>query len=126
MINGIIVLVPGSNGDGRGEVSDTIWQAFAQTHEFALLGCWYADYKRSDMFIERYVDVSMGSGQALIEIIKRFSISSGHLELEGICKAKSLAMFLNAGRFYILDISRNLILYYCIGPEDWLKGIGKD
>jgi hypothetical protein len=46
--------------------------------------------------------------------------------MEQICKSRSLAMFLNAGRFYKLDISRNLILYYNVGPEDWLKGIGKD
>jgi pimeloyl-ACP methyl ester carboxylesterase len=82
MINGILVLVPGSNGDGRGQVSDTIWQAFAIKHRFALLGCWYTDYKSNDMFAEQYVDVSKGSGQALIDVIKRFSITSGHSELE--------------------------------------------
>jgi pimeloyl-ACP methyl ester carboxylesterase len=82
VIHGIIVLVPGSNGDGRGEVNDTIWRALAERHGFALLGCFYTDYKSSDMFIERYVDVSKGSGQALIDVTKKFSISSGHPELE--------------------------------------------
>jgi hypothetical protein len=82
VINAIVVLVPGSNSDGREQVSDTIFQAFAQKHGFALLGCWYTDYKSSDMFIERYADVSKGSGQALIDIIKRFSISSGHSEIQ--------------------------------------------
>jgi poly(3-hydroxybutyrate) depolymerase len=81
MIKGILVLVPGSNDDGRRQVSDTIWQAFAQKHGFALLGCWYTDYKSSDMFIERYADVSKGSGQALIDVIRRFSLSSSHPEL---------------------------------------------
>jgi hypothetical protein len=84
VIHGIIVLVPGSNGDGRGQVNDSIWQAFAKKHGFALLGCCYTDYKSSDMFIERYADVSKGSGQALIDVIKRFSISSGHSELEAV------------------------------------------
>jgi pimeloyl-ACP methyl ester carboxylesterase len=74
--------MPGSNDDGCRQVSDTIWQAFAWKHGFALLGCWYTDYKRSDMFIERYADVSKGSGQALIDVIGRFSLSSKHSELE--------------------------------------------
>lgn len=82
VLNGIVVLVPGSNSDGRGQVSDTIWQAFAKRHGFALLGCWYTDYQTGDMFIERYAEVSKGSGKALIEIIKKFSISSGHSELD--------------------------------------------
>ena len=81
VINGIVVLMPGSNSDGRGQVSDTIWQAFAKKHGFALMGCWYTDYKSNDMFIERYADVSKGSGQALIDAIKRFSFSSNHPEL---------------------------------------------
>jgi poly(3-hydroxybutyrate) depolymerase len=82
VINGIVVLMPGSNDDGRRQVSDTVWQAFAQKQGFALLGCWYTDYKSNDMFIERYADVSKGSGQALIDVIRRFSLSSNHQELE--------------------------------------------
>jgi hypothetical protein len=56
--------------------------------------------------------------------INRISKKNG--SKKKICKSRSLAMFQNAGRFYILDISRNLILYYNVSPEDWLKGIGID
>jgi hypothetical protein len=81
IIKGIAVIVPGSNSDGRGQVSDTIWQEFAQKHGFALLGCWYKDYETTDTFIEKYANVSKGSGQALIDVINKFSITSGHSEL---------------------------------------------
>jgi len=81
-IHGILVIVPGSNGDGRIQISDTIWQLFAQKHGLAILACYYKDYESSDSFIERYVNVSQGSGQALLKVIRKFSRTSGHHELE--------------------------------------------
>jgi hypothetical protein len=82
-ISGIIVLVPGSNSDGRGDVTDSFWQEFAGLHSFAILGCWFTDYKSDNMFIEKYVDVSKGSGQAMLDVIRKFSVSSVHPELAG-------------------------------------------
>jgi pimeloyl-ACP methyl ester carboxylesterase len=107
MINGILVLMPGYNGDGRGQISDTTWQVFAQRHGFALLGCWFTDYKSNDMFIDQYVDVSKGSGQALIDAIIRLSISSGHSELEG---APLLMWGHSAGGEFIYE-------FVCWNPE---------
>jgi hypothetical protein len=80
-IRGIVVMVPGSNGDGRGDVTDPGWQDFAVSHGLALLGCYYTDYPARDMFIEKYVNVSQGSGQALLDVLLKFSATSGHREL---------------------------------------------
>lgn len=81
-IRGIIVLVPGSNHDGRYMVNDTTWQNLAMRHNFALLGCYYKDRIHDNMAIEEYVDAEKGSGQALLDIIQKFSKTSRHPELE--------------------------------------------
>jgi dienelactone hydrolase len=80
-IRGIIVLVPGSNEDGRDMVRDTAWQHLAVKHNFALLGCYYQDKVHDFMDIEHYADVKNGSGQALLDILGNFSKSSQHTEL---------------------------------------------
>ena len=38
-IRAILVLVPGSNGDGRPMADDPVWQAFATKHLLALVAC---------------------------------------------------------------------------------------
>ena len=47
------------------EVADTVWQAFATRHQVALIGCRFTDKPHDQGFIEDYVDVARGSGQAL-------------------------------------------------------------
>jgi poly(3-hydroxybutyrate) depolymerase len=42
-LRAIVLLVPGSNADGRGEVADAAWQAFATRHRLALVGCRLTD-----------------------------------------------------------------------------------
>jgi len=37
-VRAVAVLVPGSNGDGRGQVDDPVWQAFAVRNKLALVG----------------------------------------------------------------------------------------
>lgn len=81
-IRGILVLVPGSNRDGRFLATDTLWQNFSIKHDFALLGCYFKDYEDPDSyFIEQYANVSQGSGQALLDVITKFSNSSRHKEI---------------------------------------------
>ena len=82
MINGILVLVPGSNSDGRFLATDTLWQNFSIKHRFAIIACYFKDYEKPDSFIEQYINVNQGSGQALLDVIKKFSLSSGHGELD--------------------------------------------
>jgi len=80
-LRGIAVLVPGSNGDGRAMATDTVWQAFATKHKLALVACHFTDKPHEQGFIEHYVDVSKGTGQALLDAIGRFAESSKHPEL---------------------------------------------
>lgn len=81
LLRAILVLVPGSNGDGRTMVADSAWQAFATRHHVALVGCRFTDKPHDQSFIEEYVDVSHGSGQALLDALVAFAGRSTHPEL---------------------------------------------
>ncbi len=80
-LRGILVLVPGSNGDGRAGVEDPTWRDLAKKHDLALLGVHMTDKRHAQMFIEHYVDVEKGSGAAVLEAIDMFAHESGHPEL---------------------------------------------
>ena len=81
-LQAVAVLVPGSNGDGRSAVDDPIWQGFATRNKLALVGCRFTDKPHEQGFIEQYVNVSRGSGQALLDALGRFATRTAHLELE--------------------------------------------
>src|SRR3954469_7830353 len=38
-----VVLVPGSNGDGRAMAQDTVWQDFARRHQLAIVAFRFTD-----------------------------------------------------------------------------------
>ena len=76
-----LVLVPGSNGDGRAAADDSVWQAFATSHHVALVACHFKDKPHPQNFIEAYVNVSQGSGQALLDAVNDFARRSKHPEL---------------------------------------------
>ncbi|GAB3270213.1 hypothetical protein [Parahaliea aestuarii] len=80
-IRGILMLNPGSNGDGRGQVDDAYWQEFANKHHFALMGTYFTDHVHPNMMIEEYIQVSRGSGKAFISAIDTIAKESGHEEL---------------------------------------------
>ena len=80
-IQAVAVLVPGSNGDGRGQVDDPVWQAFAVKHKLALVGVRLTDKPHDQGFIEEYVNVSQGSGQAFLDAMSAFAARSRHPEL---------------------------------------------
>jgi hypothetical protein len=80
-VSGILVLVPGSNSDGRGEVEDPEWKAFAERHNLALLGCYFTDVPHEEMAIEQYAKASDGSGEALLSAIRHFAEKSNHPDL---------------------------------------------
>jgi len=81
LVRAAVVLVPGSNGDGRPMADDAFWQAFATKHGLALVGCRFTDLPHEQRFIEDYVDVSKGSGQALVDGLASLGEASGHPEL---------------------------------------------
>ena len=80
-VRAILVLVPGSNGDGRPQAEDAFWQAFATTHRLAIVACRFTDKPHEQAFLEDYVKVSDGSGQALLDAVNAFAKSSQHPEL---------------------------------------------
>jgi poly(3-hydroxybutyrate) depolymerase len=77
----VLVLVPGSNGDGRSMAEDKFWQDFATQHKLAIVACRLTDKPHDQSFIEHYVNVSQGSGQALLDVLGVFARRSTHPEL---------------------------------------------
>ena len=80
-IQAVVVLVPGSNGDGRPSADDPVWQTFATAHKLALVGCHFTDKQHDQSFIEDYANVSQGSGQALLDTMAAFAARAKHPEL---------------------------------------------
>ena len=78
-LDGILVLNPGSNGEGRQMASDPVWRQWAASHKLAVIGTHFTDKVPS--FVEDYADVSKGSGQALLNAINKFAKRSKHPEL---------------------------------------------
>jgi poly(3-hydroxybutyrate) depolymerase len=80
-VRAVLVLVPGSNGDGRAMAQDTVWQAFAAKNRLAIVACRFTDKPHEQNFIEDYVNVSHGSGQALLDVLGTLAGRSGHAEM---------------------------------------------
>jgi poly(3-hydroxybutyrate) depolymerase len=80
-LRGTMVLVPGSNGDGRAMAEDSVWQTFATKQRLALLACRFTDKPHDQNFLEDYVNVSHGSGQALLDALGHLAERSKHPEL---------------------------------------------
>lgn len=80
-LRAVVVLVPGANADGRPDVNDRFWQAFASRNEIALIGCHFTDKPHEEPFIENYANAAQGSGQALLDALIAFSGRSHHPEL---------------------------------------------
>jgi len=80
-VRAVVILVPGSNGDGRPMADDAGWQDFATKNKLALVGVRLTDKPHEQSFIEHYVDVSQGSGQALLTALGIFADRAKHPEL---------------------------------------------
>jgi dienelactone hydrolase len=81
VIQSAIILLPGSNGDGRAMAEDAGWQDFATKNRLALVGCRITDKPHDQSFLEEYADVSRGSGQALLTALTTLAARSKHPEL---------------------------------------------
>src|SRR5262245_810738 len=80
-VRAVVIMTPGSNGDGRSQVEDTGWQGFAVKNKVALVGCRFTDKAHEQGFIEEYVNVSRGTGRALETALSAFAKRSKHPEL---------------------------------------------
>jgi poly(3-hydroxybutyrate) depolymerase len=78
----LLVLVPGSNGDGRRMADDSLWQSFATRNRAAIIASRFTDKPHEQGFLEDYVDVSHGSGQALLDAIDSLAARAKHPELK--------------------------------------------
>jgi poly(3-hydroxybutyrate) depolymerase len=77
----VVLLMPGSNGDARSQVDDPVWRDFASRHQLALVGAQIVDKAHEQKFLEEYVNVSEGSGQAVLDALTHFASQSQHGEL---------------------------------------------
>jgi poly(3-hydroxybutyrate) depolymerase len=80
-VQATLVLVPGSNGDGRPMADDPFWREFAARQRLAIVACRFTDQPHDQAFIENYVNVSQGSGQALVDALAGFADRTRHAEL---------------------------------------------
>lgn len=62
-------------------VDDPFWQTFAVKHRLGLVGCHLTDKPHDQGFIEEYVDVSKGSGQAFLDSLAALGAKAGHPEV---------------------------------------------
>jgi dienelactone hydrolase len=69
--NGILVLTPGINRDGREAVLDTVWQKFATKHNLIIVASHFKNYESNNNL--RYRDASKGSGDILLKSIEEYS-----------------------------------------------------
>jgi len=80
-VRAVLALVPGSNGDGRPMADEPFWREFATKQRLAIIACRFTDKPHEQGFIEEYVDVSKGSGQALLDALAAFAKRSGRAEI---------------------------------------------
>src|SRR5690349_25097348 len=80
-LRAVLVLVPGSNGDGRAMADDSTWQSFATRNKLAIVACRFTDKPHDQGFIEHYVNVSQGSGQALLDALSHLAARVQHPEI---------------------------------------------
>ena len=80
-VRAVLVLVPGSNGDGRPMAEDAFWQTFAAKHQLAIVACRFTDKPHEQSFLEDYVAVANGSGQALLDAVSSLARKSSHPEI---------------------------------------------
>lgn len=78
----VVVLTPGSGGDGRWMVRDSFWTKFADAHKLALVGCNFTDRHPTNM-AEQYVIASRGSGAALLSALCSFGLGATGLLMWG-------------------------------------------
>ena len=74
-INAIVIVLGGTDSDGRSAIEDRGWREFAKKKKLALLGCFF----RGDG--EPYEDAKGGSGKALVGMINDLAEKSGRFDL---------------------------------------------
>jgi pimeloyl-ACP methyl ester carboxylesterase len=60
---------------------DAFWQAFATKQRLAIVACRFTDKPHEQAFLEDYVDVANGSGEALLDAVSALAAKSKHPEI---------------------------------------------
>lgn len=126
-LRALVILVPGSNGDGRAQVDEPVWREFATRLQLGLVGCRFTDKQHDRMFIEEYVDVSKGTGPALLNALTAFASRSGRAE---VASAPLLLWGMSAGgefnyefvawkpeRVLAFVVNKGNVYYTALAPE---------
>jgi len=72
--------------------------------------------------MNKFYNPPMTENEKLI-LLKINRISKQQGSQEKVCKARSLAMLQNVGRFYILDVPSSMIKYYNVDLERLLQEV---
>ena len=89
-LNGILVLVPPSNADGRCMLQYVSWQDFARENHLAMIGCYFRDGEIG--VAEQYADAKQESGPALLRAIETWNLTN-----PGLTKLKLYLWGFSAG-----------------------------
>lgn len=129
----VVVMVPGSNGDGRDMITIPRWKDFASTHNVALVGCYFQDVGPSQ--VEWYADAKGGSGAALLDALHEMKLhdlpillwgfsAGGEFNYEFACWApeRVKAFVVNKGGIYYTalapEATRQIPALWFIGGAD--------
>lgn len=129
----VLVIVPGSNDDGKWMVNHRTFRDWANTHKVAIVGCHFEDIDPSN--IEGYADASGGSGQALLDFLAEKKLdklpiflwgfsAGGQFNHEFACWRPELvkAYVVNKGGFYYTALApprtREIPALYFVGNHD--------
>lgn len=126
-VRALAILLPGSNGDGRAQVDDPFWRSFATKQHIGLVGVRLTDKPHDQMFIEHYVDVAKGSGQAFLDALASLAQQSRHAE---VASAPLLLWGMSAGgefnyefaawkpeRVIAFVVNKGNVYYTALAPE---------
>ena len=80
---GVLVLVPGCNGDGRAFLSEDKWVAFAEKNRLALVGVSFKSPVQLLKDRKGYYEASRGSGRALLALLEKAGLSRQPLLMFG-------------------------------------------
>ncbi len=95
-LRGVLVLLPGTDSDARGKVSDPFWQTLAQRERLGLLGV----YLRGEG--EPYESAAGGSGAALLRMIEQVAVATG---LAHIARAPLLLVGHSSGAMFAFNFA---------------------
>lgn len=99
---GVIVLCPGSNGDGRSLVHGPEWKNFADHHGMALLGVFFQD--KNPTGIEGYCKAGDESGGALLWALDEYAEK---LKIPAIRGLKLFVFGFSAGGQFAYEMNAN-------------------